>query len=222
MKLKLVLFSCLAFVGTCPASKELYRPDPKFFGALYPGEKEIEIHTQNDLLETQKAASWAFFHSNELTADNCRPPIRLVGKKGDYEVLPRVITTADLGNIACMIAGFKDVFVTTVNDFDTLHEYVKKIIQAAGINKITFKGRRGNEQVVLYTPKGKQNAELLVKAFSFEPVNHYLIGYLLGYPPRDIAAFYIRYNGRRPREEKISFYNDEKNAQKWLEENKPK
>lgn len=115
--------------------------------------------------------------------------------------------------LACLIAGYKYVYLTTVNSFHEMLPGLKVLLPELGIKQFIL-----NDEIILYSPQGARFGLLLaklqlltaLKAAQF-PVEHknetivhilpedelpqennaYLIGTLLGYPDSDIKYFYV-------------------------------
>jgi hypothetical protein len=109
-----------------------------------------------------------------------------------------------LNGLACLKAGYKDVYlgnIVTVLFEYIPEEYAKKEIQIIVEPDGNF---------ILYTQKGAQNAQLLVKAREENISNDYLNGHLLGYKEEDIKFFYDR-------NQITTLDQDKKDATEWLE-----
>jgi hypothetical protein len=168
-------------------------------------------------VERSSAELQTLYAKYNPTHDRCRPVIRM-GASG-----PEIDKTSLLyGSIAaeplvaCMMAGFKDVTLTgyqkmTSDALAALKEYSMGYI-LIGASQV---GKPGiTPELILYTPKGKQQALLLVKVkkigLTFN--SGYLVGFFLGYPEDDIKAFYERQGY-------ITFAADKEASIAWIESN---
>lgn len=105
--------------------------------------------------------------------------------------------------IACMIAGFKDIYWGAASELNTIDEQflplenysIGKIIIPAALNFGVAEG------LLLYTPQGEKNARLFMRmlqqAINQKKLykggtlyNEYLAGMLLGYFEQDIEHYY--------------------------------
>lgn len=138
-----------------------------------------------------------------LSPDRCHLAIN---KKTVFD-----INKSDLP-LACLIAGYKDVYLTTVDSFHKMLPGLKSLLPELGIRQFSL-----NDEMILYSPKGQRFGLLLAKLslvaalkaasfpverkndidvhiipFNDHPKEHnsYLIGTLLGYSESDITFYY--------------------------------
>lgn len=164
----------------------------------------------------RSALAQTLFDTYKPTYDACRPPVRM-GKTGpEVDRTSLVATTDSLPLAACMIAGFKDVVLI---GYRKMSADLLKVFKEYGIGYIIINASRIGKpgmtpELILYTPKGKNNAMLLVKVKEMGARfnSAYLVGLFLGYPEDDIKAYYQRSNFS-------TFESDKKQSQAWIEAN---
>lgn len=144
-------------------------------------------------------------------------------------------------DLACMLAGYKDVFLADMfNGDDTgakafITEKYNALLKAHDIHCISGQNTRtteteGDDSIqlsriyILYTPRGKTRALLLLQddleAYTFkEERNAYLMGDLLGYPEKSKYDFY--HHPWDTAWEKERFPHHKKEALEYIKKNEP-
>lgn len=125
-----------------------------------------------------------------------------------------VVSMGPEPELACMIAGFKDVIMWDTSKYEQESKKFKELLDAQGIQ--TVKSTYGGGSLLLHTPKGRANALLFVKEYvSAESTGpFYITGHLLGYSDQDISAFFDKQN-------RSDYEQQKQQAHAWLGKNKP-
>lgn len=159
-----------------------------------------------------------YLKEHNPTQTKCRPGVRATSEKPEFADDSLTVTIE--GAFACMLAGHKHIYWGFK---DELEDLPKNLLQEHKIAYIIYPAPHAEEllNLILYTPKGKQNALLLLKSDLTQSRNPYSNGYLLGYSADDIKAFYDNDTGNSP-EEITKLLNDDKAATAtWLKEHTP-
>ncbi len=102
--------------------------------------------------------------------------------------------------MSCLLLGFRPIALITLpffnallddtqtedQAFNALKKLLKEKIDAQKISTLLFE----NNQILLFSPQGKNNAMLLDKSDKNKKLNEYLFGFLLGYQLKDIDFYY--------------------------------
>ncbi len=164
----------------------------------------------------KKIALVKFFKNYNPTPDRCRPTIRLEnGAVIKVSASDSLVSTTPEATLACMIKEYKKVAIE-MPAFPRFTKDLKTILLSHEINYLRFK-ESGFTNTIWYTPEGKKDALLLLKAIFnlHEPSGFaYLCGQLVGYLEKDIYAFYISKN------EENLFAPEKQQAETWLQANR--
>jgi len=161
----------------------------------------LEVQRQeSDITDAQKQKAYQL--REELltnlspTKDRCRPAIREKGGKAVFSrdslvTGIRGIVDDLLGGIVCMLAGYKFVFLGYLSEFNDLSQELKDLLRLEGFDYLIV-SYLGAPYLLVFSPRGQQAALVLSKEMFNNELsgNVYIEGWLLGYFPQDIEAYY--------------------------------